>query len=128
MPATSVISFERRSQTARRLQSLIGTLPVRIYRTRTQLDFQAALRTGPFPVAVLEAEADPDLLPELVRKARSVYASIVIVGETGGLNRQMQLRESGAHCLLDDPPSTAAWQALLNRLVDQSQQRMAMCG
>src|SRR5690606_5519963 len=99
MPATLIVTFERRSQMASRIERLVETLPVRIVRTRSAPDFAAAIAGGPFPIAILEAEADPDLLPELVVEGRRYRGWVVIVGETGGWSRQMHLREAGAHCL-----------------------------
>lgn len=128
MPATNVVTFERHSQTARQLQPLSLDLPVQIHRTRLPTDFVQALRTGPFPIAILEAEADPDMLPALISQSQLYRASILVVGEPGGWNRQFLLRESGAHCLIEEPPSPARWQAILTRLISHSQERMQLCG
>ena len=128
MPATRLVSFERRLQLAALARSATTERPIRISRTRTPQDFQIAVRNGMFPIVLFEAEADPDLLPDLVAQAKTHDASIVVIGDVGGLNRQMQLRESGAHCLLSEIPSHSRWQVLLDRLVEHSQLRLDPCG
>lgn len=127
MPATRIVCFETHNQLTAQLRQHSQDLPVWIRRTRLRADFLAAFSGSIFPIAVLEAEADPDLLPELAAHACNHQATVIIVGDVGGLARQMQLRELGVHCVLSDPAGTY-WKPLLTRLVQRSQDRMKLTG
>lgn len=128
MPATTIVIFERHGRRASEITPQIAKLPARIRETRNLVDFNTALAASPFPVAIIDLAEQDDLLHELLTGSVAADAFIVTVGACDDWWKSCSIREQGALCILPKAFPPGKWGPLLERLVQQSQERQRTTG